>query len=541
MWVVWFGALLAAGAAMLSVRSRLEKAHVALIFLLVVLGGSSAGGRVLGLALALAAFLGFNYFFLPPYLTFAIADPLDWLVLVTFLITSIVAAQLLYRATSTAEAAPARAAEVDRLATLGAETLNLAQPEDALRAILDVIRTTLAVISCDVLVRGSGDRFVSVARSASGEPLVPANGAGMPDSEASDTSHESVLGWPDTTDTTSAEGLVGWIFAHGRGAVELADGAIRIVDDPPLETARPDRSDAIRALWIRLAVRNETVGVLRVRTPGDLLLTPEQARFLDALAYYAALGVERRRLVAEAERAESERRVEALRAALLTAVSHDLRTPLTTIKAIAHEIAEDGTASRARVIEEESDRLDALVADLLDLSRIQSGAIGPSAEVNTADDLIGAAVQRADAVLRGHRVDVDIPPDQLLVGRFDLTNALRALVNLLENAAKYSPPASPIRIRVLQLGDRLRIEVVDRGPGVRAEERERIFEPFYRPSARAPDVRGTGLGLSIARGLAAAQGGSVEFEPHEGGGSVFTLVLPAADGQLPDAGDAIVQ
>lgn len=534
LWMIWLAALILAAALMLLVRSRLDKAHVALVFLLIVLGGSAAGGRALGLALAFGAFLAFNYFFLPPYLTFAIADPLDLLVLATFLITSVVAAQLLYRATSTAEAALARATEVDRLATLGAETLNLAQPEDALRAILDVIRTTLSVLSCDVLVRGSSESFIDIARSAIESNSGPDDAEAVGASTGTEASNESSVGWPDTTDTTSAEGLVGWIFVHGRGAVELDDGAVRIVDDPVLETARADRSDAIRALWIRLAVRNETVGVLRVRTRGDLILTAEQARFLEALAFYAALGVERRRLVVEAERAESERRVEALRSALLTAVSHDLRTPLTTIKAIAHEIADGGAASRARVIEEESDRLDALVGDLLDLSRIQSGAIGPSVEVNTADDLIGAALRRADAVLQGRSVDIDLGPNELLVGRFDLTNTLRALVNLLENATKYSPPASPITIRATRERDVLRISVLDRGPGVPIEERQRIFEPFYRPSATAPDVRGTGLGLSIARGLATAQGGSVEFEAREGGGSVFTLTLPGADSQVPD-------
>ena len=141
-----------------------------------------------------------------------------------------------------------------------------------------MIRSTLGVVSCDLLVRGPSRSFVSIARS-DGEP------AAVPDGErattgwdGAGTSPESVPGWPDTTDTTSAEGLVGWIFAHGRGAVELADGAIRIGDDPALETARADRSDAVRALWIRLAVRDETVGVLRVRTSGDLLLTLEEAR-----------------------------------------------------------------------------------------------------------------------------------------------------------------------------------------------------------------------------------------------------------------------
>jgi two-component system sensor histidine kinase KdpD len=351
LWVVWLTGLALVAAAMLLVRAKLDEAHIALVFLLVVLGGSAAAGRTLGLTLAVVAFLSFNYFFLPPYLTFAIANPLDWLVLGTFLITSGVAAQLLYRATSTAEAAMQRAREVDRLATLGAETLNLPRPEDALQAILSVIRTTLDVASCDIFVRSSERQLVVAAHSpaeatARAAPVLP-------------------------------EGLVGWIFTHGRGAVELADGTVRIVDAPAQEVARFEGEDDVRGLSIPLAVRGETVGVLRVHSPGGLTLTLEQARFLDALAYYAALGVERGRLVAEAERAEAERRLEALRSALLTAVSHDLRTPLTTIKAIAHEIAEGGQRDRARVIEDESDRLDALVGDLLDLSRIQSGAVQP--------------------------------------------------------------------------------------------------------------------------------------------------------------------
>ena len=533
-WVAWFAGLIVVTLLLLLVRARLDKAHVALVFLLVVLGGSAGGGRGLGISLAVAAFLSFNFFFLRPYLTLVVADPLDWLVLAAFLITSVVAAQLLFRATSTTEAAMQRAAEVDRLATLGAETLNLTRPEDALRAILGVIRATLgvtAVTACEVFVQESGGGFVLAARSPGDAP------------EGRDASH-AALGAaravvspsappPASTDATDAAGLVGWIFRYDRGAVELADGTVRIVDDPAQEAARASRDNELRSLSIPLLVRGETVGVLRVFASRDLVLTYEQARFLDALAYYAALGVERGRLVAEAERAESERRLEALRAALLTAVSHDLRTPLTTIKAIAHEIVEGGPRERARIIEDESDRLDSLVGDLLDLSRIQSGAVHAALEVNTADDLIGAALQRAEVLLRPRRVDIEVPDDDLLTGRFDLTNALRAFVNLIENACRYSPPTSPITIRAERADGRLRISVLDRGPGVPLEEQDRIFEPFYRPRGTAPDVRGTGLGLSIARGLAMAQGGAVEFEPRQGGGSVFSLLLPAADGGMP--------
>ena len=161
----------------------------------------------------------------------------------------------------------------------------------------------------------------------------------------------------------------------------------------------------------------------------------------------------------------------------------------------------------------------------------------PLLEVNTVDDLIGAALRRAEALLRTRQVDVDMPDDDLLTGRFDLTNALRALVNLIENACRYSPPASPITIQARREDGQLRISVLDRGPGVPPEERERIFEPFYRPRGTAPDVRGTGLGLSIARGLAVAQGGGVEFEPREGGGASFSLLLPAADVAVPSEPD----
>ncbi|MGZ8492147.1 MAG: GAF domain-containing sensor histidine kinase, partial [Gemmatirosa sp.] len=291
----------------------------------------------------------------------------------------------------------------------------------------------------------------------------------------------------------------------------------------------------LRAVVLPLRVREHTAGVLRLASEDGVRLTPEQARLLMALAYYAALGVERVRLVESAERAEAERRVESLRSALLTAVSHDLRTPLTTIKGIAHEIAHGADPARAAIVEAEADRLDALVGDLLDLSRIHAGAVRPNVQVNTADELVGAALQRAAGALRGHRVEVDVPGDALLAGRFDFGQALRALVNLLENAAKYAPADAPIVVRVRREGERLSLAVLDRGPGVPPAERDRIFEAFYRPAGTPPDVRGTGLGLSIARGLAEAQGGTLRHAPRDGGGSAFVLELPATDAPGDDA------
>jgi len=488
----WIAVLVVVTASMLVVRTRLDKVHVALAYLLVVLGASSAGGRTIGLSVAGAAFVAFNYLFLPPYYTLVIADPLDWLVLVAFLVTSIVAAQLLYRATATADTALRRADEIDQLATLGAETLSAPDATAALVAMATIIRDTLGTNQCDLF-----------RLDANGTPLLAAR------SDGSD---------PALRD----DALLPWLATRAQMTVELPDGTTRL--DPSLT----DNLE-VRTLHRTLRVREQVVGVLRLIATGGLTLSADRARLLDALSYYAALGVERVRLVATAERAESERAIEALRSALLMAVSHDLRTPLTTIKGIAHEIAMGASsASRATVIEQEADRLDALVGDLLELSRINAGAIRPVAAVNTADELIGAALQRAQGVLTSYAVAVSLT-DDVLAARFDFSQMLRVVVNLLENAAKYAITGRGIEITAARDGEWLHITVADDGPGVPPGEEQRIFEPFYRPAGTAPDIRGTGLGLSIARGLAEAQGGALTYHARTGGGAQFTLTLPAVD------------
>jgi len=569
-WSLWLGAVLVATLAMYLVRPSLDKAHVTLAFLLLVLGASAAGGRALGLTVAGLGFLCFDFFFLPPYNTLTITNPLDWLVLVAFLVTSAIATQLLYRANATAEAATARAIEVDRLAALGAETLNAADAYEALQAIAGVIRASVDADECDIYLYGAEDRATLVARAVrpTADDAAPARAAA--------SSFDGRGSLPLAVRTGS---LIDWIVERGTSAVELADGTVRVargsarqpagstasrilLDDPlaaalqavthrqgdaksdVLEVSGDDDSGprgpsaepAVRALAFPLRARDRTVGVLRIASAASLTLSPEQARLLTALAYYAALGAERARLTATAERAEAERRVERLRSALLTAISHDLRTPLTTIKGIAEEIRDGADRELAAVIAGEVDWLDSLVGDLLDLSRISSGAVRPALAVNTVDDLLGAALRRASGALRGHEVAVDQPADELLAGVFDFTQTLRSLVNLLDNAGKYAPPGSPIDVRAGTHADRLTIDVMDRGPGVPETERSRIFESFYRPPGVPPDIRGHGLGLAIARGLAEAQEGSVRFRPRPGGGSIFTLELPAAPAFAPEAG-----
>jgi two-component system sensor histidine kinase KdpD len=279
-------------------------------------------------------------------------------------------------------------------------------------------------------------------------------------------------------------------------------------------------------------VRGRIVGVLGIERSGGLALDPAERRVLDALSYYAALGVERVRLVAEAQHAEALRETDALKDALLASVSHDLRTPLTTIKALAHDLAVDADVAddRAATIEEEADRLNRFVGDLLDLSRVQASTARAEVEANEAEDLVGAALQRAAGALGDRPVHVTLDPTQaVLIGRFNFSDALRALVNLLDNAAKHTPSASPIELDVRRDGAMIAFAVRDHGPGVAAAEVERIFAPFYRPPGVAPDTGGAGLGLSIARSLAEAQGGTVTYAPRPGGGSVFTLHVPLWD------------
>ncbi|HUO51775.1 MAG TPA: ATP-binding protein [Gemmatimonadaceae bacterium] len=506
-WGASLAALAAATALMLAFRADLDKAHFALVYLLIVLGGSAAGGRALGLTIAGLAFLAFDYLFLPPYYTLIIANPLDWFVLVTFLVSSVIAAQLLTRAQERAAEARRRTEEVERLAALGAETLNAGSAEDSLAAIASVIRATLGVERCEVYAREGA--------AAGLRPVARAGGDGTDGGDG----------------TVGATSLVAWVAEHGAPATESMDGTARVSAGAGAP-AWPDLA-GVRVLVAPLRVRDRTVGVLRVESPRGIALAPGQREFLSALEYYAALGVERLRLAAEAEHSAALREADRLKGALLAAVSHDLRTPLTTIKALAHGIGADGAApgdARAASIEEEADRLARVVGDLLELSKLAGGALQFRLELNTADDLLGAVLQRVAGIAAGRELRVSTEPaGALLVGRFDLVHALRALGNLVENAIKYSPPSSAIDLSARQDGDTLAFTVADRGPGVPERERERIFDPFYRPPNVPPDVGGTGLGLTIARGLAEAQGGTVTCRPRAGGGSIFELRLPAAE------------
>lgn len=244
------------------------------------------------------------------------------------------------------------------------------------------------------------------------------------------------------------------------------------------------------------------------------------------------------RLSHEASHATALREAARFKDILLASVSHDLRTPLTSIKALAQEAADSGDENAA-IIVAQTERLSKMVVHLLDMSRLNAGAFPVTIELNTAEDLVGAVVLELKGALGGDRIRVAVDYEApVLIGMFDFVESLRILVNLLDNAVRYSPLDAEIDLSVTREGDWLEFCVADRGPGIPRDEVDLVFEPFYRQTTTSGSVHGTGLGLAIARSLAEAQGGRLAYAARPGGGSIFTLGLRAVAASTLTVDDA---
>ncbi|MBS1183025.1 MAG: kdpD, partial [Proteobacteria bacterium] len=309
----------------------------------------------------------------------------------------------------------------------------------------------------------------------------------------------------------------GWAWEHkqaaGRGADTLP-GAKRFY--MPLRTGRT------------------AIGVIGLDNdkPGPLL-TPEEQRLFDALADQAAVAIERTLLVADVEQARIAAEADRLRTALLSSISHDLRTPLAgilgaagTLNDYASSLPDADRTELVSTIIEESERLHRFIGNLLDMTRLESGATQPNASLHFPGDIIGSALRRAGRLLARHKLDVALPADLPML-KVDAVLLEQVVFNLLDNAAKYAPATSTIAVQGWRDGGHVLLRLVDEGPGIPPDDLERVFDSFYRVQKTDHVPAGTGLGLSICRGFVEAMGGTITATNRpDRSGAVFTIRLP---------------
>lgn len=324
------------------------------------------------------------------------------------------------------------------------------------------------------------------------------------------------------------------LLEHGSVSAELDRIAAEAAQALQVERARIELGSSMArddetAESYPLSVAERRVGTVFLERPRQGSARARR-RLLPALASLLGVAIDRERLAGEAFEAEALRRSDAMKTALLRAVSHDLRSPLmailTSAGALAHgELSLDGVDRRelTDTILGEAERLDRLVSNLLDLSRLEAGAAEPAPAVWTVEDVVLQALDGIEAA--GDRIEVSFPQEESARVRVDVHQVERVLANLLENALHYSPRSESVRVQVSATSSEVLVRVIDRGPGIAPGEAERIFEPFQRGS-RTGEGRGAGLGLAIARGFAEANGGRVWAESREGQGATFVLALP---------------
>jgi two-component system sensor histidine kinase KdpD len=330
----------------------------------------------------------------------------------------------------------------------------------------------------------------------------------------------------------TAPGLVAGILGSRRTAVIVALAAalaFNLFFLEPYGTFKVDVADDVLALVVFAAVATGS-GVIAAREAELRRAAELRAREMEALYHRVeAVQADRERLTDEVSRLALIEEVDAQRAALLRSVSHDLRTPLATIRAVSSDLL-DGTgyddATRDELIAlvaDEADRLDRLVANLLNLSRIEGGALRPERQAVALDELVSESVRRLGRLFRDVRVDVNIRADLPFVDA-DYTQIDQVVSNLLENASRHAPSGSTVRISARPVGDEVEVTVADEGHGINAFERERIFEPFQRGNTSVG--RGSGIGLAICKAVVTAHGGKISVQSPSGVGARFVFTLP---------------
>lgn len=473
-------------------HSVLAVGNIALVFLTAVLASAIFGGLGPSLFASVAAMLAYNFFFLPPLYTFTIAGPENIVALFFFAVVAVIVSNLTARVRAQAVAARARAKTTEELYRFSRKLAGVALMDDLLWAASHQVAAMLKAPVVMLLPDGESLRVR----------------AGYPP--------EDLL---DEADVAAAK----WAWRNNRPAGRGAD---------TLPGAK----------WLFLPMRTGrgSVGVIGVGSARpDALLSPDQRRLLDALIDQTALAIERVTLVDDVERARLAARLaeeaERLRSALLTSISHDLRTPLasilgsaTSLDGYGASLDDDARKVLIATIREEAERLNRFIANLLDMTRLESGAVRPNVAPVDLAEIVGSVLERTARILADHRVQVDLAPDLPMLN-LDAVLFEQTLFNLLDNAAKYAPPGTQISIRARRADGGARLEIMDEGEGVPTQDLERIFDKFYRVRAQDRQRAGTGLGLSICRGFMQAMGGDIVVANRaDRSGAAFALTLPGA-------------
>ena len=441
---------------------------VALTFLLVVLVVAAAWGLRYSVFTSLIATACFNFFFLPPVRTWTIADPENWVALAVFLITAMIASQLSEKARRQAESAESRRQEIERLYAFSQQLLIKENVLELLNELPMKIVDEFSVASAAIFLASGQKVYYSDANARN---------------------------------QFSAEELNA-VSARGEFS------------------ARPEQN--VTFIPLRIGVRS--VGSFAVI--GNL-----SRQTLEAIGSLVAIATERARAVEKLSHAEAARESEHLRSALLDAVTHEFRTPLTSIKAAASTLSSsvhlDDAARRdlVAVVEEEADRLNRLVGEAAEMAQLDAHQVHLEFDVVDIRGAIDAALQESAPLMREREVALVVAPDLPRV-RIDKQRIAEAIRHLLENAGKYSPAGTSIRVTAERTGEGIRVSIADQGPGIDDFEQSLIFDKFYRGRGQR-GLQGTGMGLPIAKAIIEAHGGTIGVTSQLARGSVFHFSLPA--------------
>ncbi|AXQ29531.1 sensor histidine kinase KdpD [Solimonas sp. K1W22B-7] len=460
--------------------------NVALIFLAAVMISATRYGLVPSLYAALASSAAYNFFFLEPRYNFTIGDPANVLSLIFFIAVSVLVSQLMVRLREQGMATREQAHSTAELLNFTRRLAGLRKLEELLAVTAEQTTRILDLQAVVLLPEDDGQRL----RADPAGPL-------------------------DEKDLAAAH----WCFEKGQPTGRGADtlpGASR--------------------LYVPLRTPAGIVGVLGVqRGDGEFLLHPSERRMIDTIADLAAITVERIRLAKQIDQARTLAETEQLRSALLTSISHDLRTPLASIMGSISSLRSYDAMYTAGQREEllvtaqdETERMHRFVGNLLDMTRLDAGALQPKRETCELQEIVGSALQHTARLLERHQVVTAYAPDLPMLS-LDFVLMEQVLVNLLENAGKYAPEGSRIEVSAQRHRYAVSIEVRDEGPGIPEADLQRIFDPFFRIRGGDRQRAGIGLGLAVCRGFVDAMGGRIRARNRrERSGSVFEIELPSS-------------